>query len=573
MPQMFDGHAAFGVLGPLSVCDEAGEHPIRSSYQRVLLAALLLRADRLVPVEELLDFIWEDEPPARPRQALQNHVMRVRQLLGPQLAERLLTLPTGYLFHADDTELDFRRFTESRTLGQAAAAVGDWEGARTHLHAAFLLWRGEPLADIASTRLQSEHCEALRQEHLTARELCIDADLNLENYTQAVTDLRTLTSAHPWRESLQAKLLVALYGAGRQAEALTAFRDFRKSLITEMGVEPGSELQQLHQRVLVQEPVRSLLGRGLDPAPPTVERPAPYQSPSSSPPVPAPSTVQPPERPGDPDTNGDTVPSRRRRARRNRPTLGVYLAVIAAFLAGLAVARPLLGNPDRVISVEDPEPAVVKVAPDGGVKYVGRVGSDQQIMSTSGVEVPVVNEVGAGNLVIVSLGLTSTTDGPVTVTDTAGNTYKKVADVMDVYWHRVMVYAAFNARAMTTVDRVIAHYPQSSKYHIAVDEFSGLSRASSSVTGWNTYEHNQGSFTTSATPLDCAPGDLLLSVIATNSGPAPVLAHGWQTLRPLKLSSYRLTTAFRYVTKSEKCAVTRTNSTAQWAATAVVLHR
>ncbi|GAA1961638.1 AfsR/SARP family transcriptional regulator [Catenulispora subtropica] len=572
---MSDDHPSFGLLGPLSVRDEAGAHPIRSSYQRILLAALLLHADRLVSVEELVALIWDDEPPERPRQALQNHVMRMRQLLGPRLAERLLTLPTGYLFHSEDAELDIRRFTEARIAGQTAAAVGAWEDARDQLHTALSLWRGEPLSDIASTRLQSEHCEALRQEHLTVRELCVDADINLQNYTGAVKELRALTIAHPWRESLHAKLMIALYGAGRQAEALAAFRDFRRNLIEELGIEPGTELQLLHQRILAQEPVRSLLDRDgeqtLAAVQPGPEGPVELQL------FPGASAVEPRLTADPPQRRAASVSGRQRHELRRRLPVGVYLAVLAAFVAGVAVGQPLYGRPvhDQAISVEDPEPAVVKAGPDGGggVRYVTRVGSDKQIMYTTSIEVPVVNEVPEGDVVVVSLGLTATTDGPVTVKDTAGNTYTRVGDVIDAYWHRAVIYAAFHARSLKTVDRVIISYPQSSKYHIAIDAFSGLSRASASVAAPNTYEHNSGSFTTSSTPLSCEPGDLLLAVVATNSGPPPVLAHGWQTLPPLKLSSYRLTTVFRYVTESGKCAVTGTNSTAQWAATAVVLHR
>lgn len=562
---------AFGLLGPLLIRDATGEHTIRSTHQRVLVAALLLRAGRMVATEELVEQLWEGGTPSRPRQALQNHVMRVRQLLGPVAAERLRTLPSGYVLDVNPGELDVQSFTTLREKGRAAAAVEDWDGARALLDAALELWRGEPLADIPSQALQSEHCEPLRQAHLQVRELRIDADLQLARYTEAADELRSLTAAHPWRERLQGRLMLALYGSGRQAESLAVFRDFRTAVTEELGIDPDSELQVLHQRILAQEPVRSLLDHGIDGFN-TRQTSKVSSRPTESARLDT-ETVEP--------QVGQTIAPPDSGARRHR-RLSIRVRIIwgatvaAAAAAGLLCGAAFLSRaaPPPIVTqeVEDPLPAVQSTSPDGKVRFVGRAASDAQILSTTSVDVPIIHPVAQGDDLIVSLTLTATSPGQVSLTDTAGNSYAKVGDVVDAYWHRTMIFAAFGVKALGTADRVSASYPASSKYHIAVDEFHGINGTSAHAEDSSVYEQNSKAFSTSRHNLTCKPGDLLAAAVATNSGPAPVFTQGWQTLPILKLSSYRLTTSFSFVDAEGKCAASG-KTTAQWEATAVVFHR
>ncbi|GAA1961621.1 hypothetical protein GCM10009838_17830 [Catenulispora subtropica] len=369
--------------------------------------------------------------------------------------------------------------------------------------------------------------------------------------------------------------MIALYGDGRQAEALSVFRDFRNAVTEELGIEPDADLQLLHQRILGQDPVSSLLERVNEASrlPQGNEADTtPDDSSGSKAAEPAVPQVEPGGRLFHPQRRGGGY-------HRFKPSTAVMMA--AAFVAGLLLGRPLLGGEARppaapdaeLIGVEDPLPPVQKTSADGVVRFIGRVGSDAQILSTTSVDVPVENPVTTGDTVIVSLGLTSTSAGAVTVTDSAGNVYTPVGDVVDAYWHRTLIYAAFKAGALKTADRITATYPRSSKYHIAVDEFRGVTGVGASASGSNVYEQNASSFTTSKTPLNCKRGDLFVAAVASNSsGVPPRFSAGWQTLPILKLSSYRLTTAFQYVTDDGKCAATG-QTRAQWEAIAVVFHR
>ncbi|WP_441246914.1 hypothetical protein [Kitasatospora sp. McL0602] len=182
-----------------------------------------------------------------------------------------------------------------------------------------------------------------------------------------------------------------------------------------------------------------------------------------------------------------------------------------------------------------------------------------------------LTDVTAGDALLVSLKLTSTTPGTVTVTDTAGDSYAPVGDVTDAYGHRTMVFAAVHAKPLTTVDRITAAYPHARKYHVAVDEFRGVGAAGRPVTASGLFQPGSTAFSTSRTPLACTPGDLLLSAVGTNTGPAPEFAAGWRTLPVIKLSSYRLSTWCRFVSTPGECAATGT-TTARWEAVPVALH-
>ncbi len=254
-------------------------------------------------------------------------------------------------------------------------------------------------------------------------------------------------------------------------------------------------------------------------------------------------------------------PAPRRSRLLRRPLL---LGVTAATAAAVIVLSAYVTD-----GVSSPVPATSSA--DGRIGYVGRTTSDEQILSTTDVDLPVLHPVTADDALLVTMMLTSTSQGQVKVTDTAGNTYAMVGDVVDAYWHRTMIFAAFHAKPLDTADRITAAYPKSSKYHIAVDEFRGITAAGPQATASVKYDRNNTAFSTSSQPLPCDKGQLLVSAVGTNSGPAPVLVAGWQTLPELKLSSYRLTTAYQFVTTAGKCAATGT-TTAQWEATLVGFH-
>ena len=262
----------FGLLGPLVVRSDGALVPVTAGKQRVLLAALLLRANQVVGVDELAGAVWEGWPPGSARVTLQNYVKRLRQVLGPAGHERIVTGPAGYQIEAGAAELDLARFGELNAAGRAAARAADWPGAAAHLSAALALWRGQPLADVPSRTLAAAEVPRLAEMRFDAWEARIDADLHLGRHEDVIGELQSLVAAEPLRERPQELLMLALYRSGRKAEALAAYRRARRQLVEDIGIEPGPALRSLRQAILRSDP--ALLGPAV--AGPAVPGPAPH---------------------------------------------------------------------------------------------------------------------------------------------------------------------------------------------------------------------------------------------------------------------------------------------------------
>jgi DNA-binding SARP family transcriptional activator len=240
----------FGLLGTLVVRDGTRDVPVSAPRQRVLLAALLLGAGRVVSLDDLAEVLWGGRPPAGARGALHSAVQRLRSTLGPSAAGLVETRPPGYLIRVDDVEFDVREFGLLAARGQAAAAAGTWAEAARLLREALGLWRGEPLADVPSQLLRDREAAALKDQRLQALVTRIDADLHLGRHGEVLAELRQLVAAHPLQEQFHAQLMLSLYRSGRQADALGAYQDVRRVLAGELGIDPGPELRLLHQRIL-----------------------------------------------------------------------------------------------------------------------------------------------------------------------------------------------------------------------------------------------------------------------------------------------------------------------------------
>jgi DNA-binding SARP family transcriptional activator len=240
----------FGLLGPLVV--RAGDAPVvvSASKQRVLLAALLLRANQVVAAAELAEAVWEGSPPETARVTLQNYVKRLRHVLGPAGYQRIVTRPAGYLIEVGSGELDVARFAELRAGGLVAVRAGAWESAVAQLDAALGLWRGQPLADVPSQVLALAEVPRLARMRLETAEGRIDAELHLGRHHEVIAELQALTAAEPLRERLHELLMLALYRSGQQAAALAAYRQARRQLIDKLGIEPGPGLRELNQKIL-----------------------------------------------------------------------------------------------------------------------------------------------------------------------------------------------------------------------------------------------------------------------------------------------------------------------------------
>lgn len=240
----------FGLLGPLVVRRSGVVVPVQMGKQRVLLAALLLNAGRVVPVDELTEVIWGSRPPPSARVTLQNYVKRLRQAFADTDRARIGTQPGGYAICVQAGELDVTQFVALRESAQESAWAGSWDRAANQLRTALALWRGEPLADVPSELLVLREVPRLTEIRLQALEALIDADLHLGHHAEVIAELRRLTCVYPLREHLYATLMLALYRVGRQGEALAAYQRARTVLIEELGAEPGAELKELHQRIL-----------------------------------------------------------------------------------------------------------------------------------------------------------------------------------------------------------------------------------------------------------------------------------------------------------------------------------
>jgi len=240
-----EGAVEFRLLGPLEVRAGDVPLPLGGRKQRAVLARLLLDANRVVPLERLVDDLWGESPPETVVPTVQVYVSRLRKVLPSGV---VVTRPPGYMLAAESAAIDLARF--ERLVGEARGA----DAARTSvlLREALELWRGPALAEFDEepfARLERERLEQLRLEAVEAR---IDADLALGRHTELVGELEALAALQPHRERLHAQLVLALYRSGRQADALAAYRHVRAAL-DELGLEPSRTLRQLEQRVLRQD--------------------------------------------------------------------------------------------------------------------------------------------------------------------------------------------------------------------------------------------------------------------------------------------------------------------------------
>src|SRR5262245_39414850 len=238
----------FRILGPLEVVTHGRPLALGGRKQRALLATLLLTPNRAVSVDRLIDALWPASPPADAANALQFHVSQLRKLLGDGGA--IVTQEPGYQIRIDPHQVDLFHF--ERLVADADGA--DAAHASRLLTNGLELWRGEPLADLTDDPNSRAEIQRLQAARLAALELRIEADLALGRHTQLVPELEALVHEHPLHERLAAALMRALYGAGRQAEALEVYRTTRQTLVAELGIEPSPALRELEQAILRQDP-------------------------------------------------------------------------------------------------------------------------------------------------------------------------------------------------------------------------------------------------------------------------------------------------------------------------------
>jgi WD40 repeat protein/DNA-binding SARP family transcriptional activator len=246
----------FRVLGPLAVRIGGRTVAAGGPKQRALLALLLLSANRVVARERLIGELFAEQSVNSADHALRNHVSRLRKVLGAAGADepRLVARTPGYLLRVEPGELDLEHFERLVGAGREALAGGDPASAAESFRVAESLWQGRPLADLELEPFARVEIDRLEELRLAAVEERIDAELALGRQLALVSEVETLVAENPYRERFRAQLMLALYRSGRQAEGLDVYRQTRALLSDELGLEPGTELQELQRAILVQDP-------------------------------------------------------------------------------------------------------------------------------------------------------------------------------------------------------------------------------------------------------------------------------------------------------------------------------
>jgi DNA-binding SARP family transcriptional activator len=284
-----DNDIVLRLLGPVEVWSAGAWRQPDRPQQRLVLALMALRAGQVVPVGELIGAVWAETPPRSARASMQVLVTRLRRVLAGTPGSKLERRGEGYRLHLEPGRLDVHRF---RWLAKAGREAADCRTAVAAFDEALALWRGPALADVPGTAKIEAIRSGLAEEHLSALQDRISALLGCGLEWEAAAELPGLLARNPLAERLAGMLMVALYRCGQQADALKVFREVRARLVAELGIEPGPELQHMHQRILTGDPDLTALplarGQAVPPASaggpvpaPRVQRVVPRQLPTA----------------------------------------------------------------------------------------------------------------------------------------------------------------------------------------------------------------------------------------------------------------------------------------------------
>ena len=247
----------FRILGPLEAVRDGRLIPLGGAKQRTLLAALLLRKDQAASTNQLIDELWDQSPPSGARGTVHRYVRRLRTSLQDDASgtpKLVLGDAFGYRIDVRLCGFDLHQFDLLAAEGRGALARDDPALAAEKLRAALALWRGRPLDDVPSEPLRSANQALLIEKQLAVLEDRIEADLRLGRQSELIGELPELVRAHPARERLNGQLMLALFRADRQTDALRAYQDTRRLLIEEHGVEPSRGLRELQHAIVNADP-------------------------------------------------------------------------------------------------------------------------------------------------------------------------------------------------------------------------------------------------------------------------------------------------------------------------------
>ncbi len=239
------------ILGSLEVTVGGRRVSVGGGKQRLVFAALLLRRGQPVSVDQLVDLVWDERPPANAVKSIQVYVSQLRKELG---SDRIVTAGGGYLLRMERGAVDTEAFEDAVARGDAQLVAGDAGRAFATLRDGLALWRGEPLVEFRSEAFAQAEIARLEELRSTAVEQRIEAELILGRHRRLVPELEQLVRDHPLRERLIGQLIVALYRSGRQADALDRYRAGCARLDRELGLEPSPELRSLERSILQHDP-------------------------------------------------------------------------------------------------------------------------------------------------------------------------------------------------------------------------------------------------------------------------------------------------------------------------------
>jgi DNA-binding SARP family transcriptional activator/outer membrane protein assembly factor BamB len=313
------------ILGPFQAFDDSGrEVALPTGRERALLAALVLRRGEVVSVDSLVEALWGDTAPSTAVKAVQGYVSHLRRVLGSDGA--LITQAPGYALRVPAEAVDAHRF---ETLAAEAwrTLQDDAEAALATFARALAFWRGPALVEFAFADFAQREIRRLEELRLETVEGRFEAMLQLGRHGAVVAELETRVAEHPLRERLRGQLMLALYRSGRQAEALEVYRDVRRLMADELGLEPGGELQRLERAILAQDP--------------SLDAPVAHPRPKAA-------SVPP-------------APAARRRGAGRRVAVGVALIAVAAAAATLGYLV-VADEPSASVAATPPTLAVIDPA-------------------------------------------------------------------------------------------------------------------------------------------------------------------------------------------------------------------
>lgn len=246
------------MLGPLTADFDGKALKLGGGKQQMVLALLLLEANRIVPTDRLVEWVWGTNAGDRTPGTVQVYISNLRRVLAPA-ADRLgrdviVTTRPGYSLQTDAEQLDVLRLDELRRAGEDALAAGRRDTAARAFRSALQLYRGEPLAGLPLLPTADGIRGRLEIARTTLWERAGETALAVGRHREVLAELTTWAQVHPLNERLRGLQMLALYRCGRQAEALNAYRLGREELIAELGIDPSRELQELERRILNQDP-------------------------------------------------------------------------------------------------------------------------------------------------------------------------------------------------------------------------------------------------------------------------------------------------------------------------------